>query len=64
MLSGGLDAGNVGAALALAATSGLDVSSGAESAPGVKDPALIEAFFRAVRAAGERKSGLHQGPGV
>jgi len=29
----------------------VDVSSGVESAPGRKDPALIEAFIRAARAA-------------
>lgn len=54
VLSGGLDAGNVGEALALAHPPGIDVSSGVESAPGQKDPALIEAFFRAVRAAGNQ----------
>ena len=56
MLSGGLDAGNVGAALAEASPPGIDVSSGVESAPGEKDPLLIEAFFRAVRAAGGRSA--------
>lgn len=49
MLSGGLDAGNVGEALALLSPPGIDVSSGVESAPGVKDPALVAAFLRAAR---------------
>ena len=47
-LSGGLNAGNIGEALRVAAATAIDISSGVESAPGVKDPALIEAFFRAV----------------
>ncbi|RJT42345.1 phosphoribosylanthranilate isomerase [Mesorhizobium waimense] len=51
MLSGGLNAANIGDALQLANPPGIDISSGVESAPGVKDPALIEQFFRAVRAA-------------
>lgn len=51
MLSGGLNAGNVGAALAIANPPGLDISSGVESAPGVKDVRLITEFFQAVRAA-------------
>ena len=50
MLSGGLNAANIGEALRLANPPGIDISSGVESAPGVKEPALIEAFFRAVRA--------------
>ncbi|MDX8525341.1 phosphoribosylanthranilate isomerase [Mesorhizobium sp. MSK_1335] len=51
MLSGGLNAANIGDALRQANPPGIDVSSGVESAPGVKDPALIEQFFRAVGAA-------------
>lgn len=55
MLSGGLNAANIGDAIRLANPPGIDISSGVESAPGVKDAALIEQFFRAVRAAtGER----------
>jgi phosphoribosylanthranilate isomerase len=50
MLSGGLDAGNVGEALAATGALGVDVSSGVESAPGVKDPARIATFIAAVRA--------------
>jgi phosphoribosylanthranilate isomerase len=51
MLSGGLNAANIGEALLLANPPGIDISSGVESAPGVKDAALIDSFFRAVRAA-------------
>ena len=51
LLSGGLDAGNVGAALSLVSPPGLDLSSGVETAPGIKDPALITQFFAAVDAA-------------
>jgi phosphoribosylanthranilate isomerase len=54
MLSGGLNAANIAEALAVARPSGIDISSGVESAPGVKDVRLIEAFFRAV--AGARKN--------
>ncbi|ESR25930.1 phosphoribosylanthranilate isomerase [Lutibaculum baratangense] len=51
MLSGGLDAGNVGEAIAIAGPDGVDVSSGVESAPGRKDPVRIREFVAAVRAA-------------
>ena len=56
MLSGGLNAGNIGEALRLVHPAGIDISSGVESAPGVKDAGLIEAFFRAVRAAGKKSA--------
>jgi phosphoribosylanthranilate isomerase len=49
MLSGGLDADNVAAALAETGAPGVDVSSGVERAPGEKDPEKIRAFIRAVR---------------
>ena len=49
MLSGGLDADNVANALAITGAAGVDVSSGVESAPGIKDPERIKAFMAAVR---------------
>ncbi len=51
MLSGGLDAGNVGEALRITRATGVDVSSGVERAPGVKDVDKIMAFVRAARSA-------------
>ena len=51
MLSGGLDAGNVAEALRITRAPGVDVSSGVELAPGVKDHAKIAAFTVAVRGA-------------
>ncbi|CAN0654588.1 phosphoribosylanthranilate isomerase [Nitratireductor aquimarinus] len=53
MLSGGLNAANIGAALNAASPRAIDISSGVERAPGEKDPDLIRNFFRAVRAARE-----------
>ncbi len=50
VLSGGLDAGNVTAAIARTGARLVDVSSGVESAPGVKDAGRIAAFLRAVAA--------------
>ncbi len=47
MLSGGLDAGNVGEAMRITRASGVDTSSGVESAPGVKSIEKIQAFIRA-----------------
>lgn len=45
MLSGGIDAGNVAEALRLARPAGIDVSSGVETAPGIKDVGRINTFF-------------------
>jgi phosphoribosylanthranilate isomerase len=54
MLSGGLDARNVGEALRITRAPGVDVSSGVERAPGDKDPDKIRAFVRAAREAAAR----------
>lgn len=50
MLSGGLDTENVAEALRLTGAPGVDVSSGVESARGVKDVERIAAFVKAARA--------------
>ncbi len=50
MLSGGLNAANLGNAVTICAASCVDVSSGVETAPGQKDPKLIEAFTQAAAA--------------
>ena len=49
MLAGGLSAQNVAAAIRLTGARQVDVSSGVEVAPGVKDAALITAFVRAAQ---------------
>jgi phosphoribosylanthranilate isomerase len=53
MVSGGLNAGNVAQAVRVTRAGGVDVSSGVEHAPGIKDPEMIRAFIRAARATEE-----------
>ena len=50
VLSGGLTPENVGQAVGAVEPFAVDVASGVEASPGVKDPARVEAFFSAVAA--------------
>jgi phosphoribosylanthranilate isomerase len=51
VLAGGLRPANVAAAIGRVRPYGVDVSSGVESQPGVKSPALVLEFVKAARAA-------------
>jgi phosphoribosylanthranilate isomerase len=53
MVSGGLHAENVAEAVRVTRAGGVDVSSGVEGTPGIKDPGMIRAFIRAARATEE-----------
>ncbi len=50
LLAGGLDAGNVADALRISGAPGIDVSSGVEDAPGVKNVEKIAAFLSAAKS--------------
>ncbi len=49
LLAGGLNAENVSRAIAISGAPGVDVSSGVETAPGVKNPDMIRAFIATTR---------------
>ena len=53
-LSGGLNAANVSEAVSLTGASLVDVSSGVETAPGVKDADLVRTFIQAARSAAQQ----------
>lgn len=60
MLSGGLTAENVAEAVRLTGAKAVDVSSGVESSPGVKDPGLISRFLSAAKGIKQTASAVSE----
>jgi phosphoribosylanthranilate isomerase len=59
ILSGGLTAENVADGIAAVRPYAVDVASGTEASPGVKDPEKVRAFIEAAHAAGAAPTGAH-----
>jgi phosphoribosylanthranilate isomerase len=57
ILSGGLTPENVGAAIRAVEPAGLDVSSGVESEPGIKDERRLRRFFDAIASSATGRTG-------
>jgi phosphoribosylanthranilate isomerase len=60
LLAGGLTPANVAEAIRATRPDGVDVASGVEQAPGLKDPARVTAFIRAAREAAATLSAPHR----
>ncbi len=56
LLAGGLSADNVAEAIEQSGAQAVDVSSGVETGPGIKQPALIRRFVAAAKGAGTRSA--------
>jgi len=56
ILAGGLNPGNVGAAVESIRPYAVDAASGLEKSPGIKDPGLVRQFIRNARGSGNARS--------